>query len=149
MVIVGRRSSLLLLVGDVAALAVALYVTLALRYLTLPGPTALAPYLAPFTFLFALWLLVFYSAGLYGKQLALFPSRVPNTLIGAQITNVVFATIFFFLIPVFGIAPKTILVLYLAVSLALIFLWRLALYPRLPVPRTRERGAANPAAIRG
>lgn len=139
MIIVGRRSSLLLLVGDVAALAIALYATLTLRYLTLPGVALLTPYLVPFTLLFALWLLVFFAAGLYGKRLTLFPSRVPNTLIGAQITNVVFATIFFFLIPAFGIAPKTILVLYLAVSLALIFLWRLALYPRLPVPHTRER----------
>jgi len=139
MIIVGRRSSLLLLVGDVAAFAVALYVTLALRYFALPGPTALSPYLAPFALLFALWLLVFFSAGLYGKQLALFPSRVPNTLLGAQIVNVVFAALFFFLIPAFGIAPKTILLLYLLVSLALVYLWRLVLYPRISVPRIREQ----------
>ena len=139
MIIVGRRSSLLLLVGDVAAFASALYVTLALRYFALPGPTALSPYLAPFALLFALWLLVFFSAGLYGKQLALFPSRVPNTLLGAQIVNVVFAALFFFLIPAFGIAPKTILLLYLLVSLALVYLWRLVLYPRISVPRIREQ----------
>src|SRR3990167_8914514 len=138
MIIVGRRSSLLLLVGDVAAFAVALYVTLALRYLTLPSLAMLAPYLAPFALLFALWLLVFYSAGLYGKQLALFPSRVPNTLLGAQIVNVILAAIFFF-IPTFGIAPKTILLLYLLVSLALVYLWRLVLYPRISVPRIREQ----------
>ncbi len=139
MIIVGRRSSLLLLVGDIAAFAVALYVSLALRYVDLPSLTALEPYLLPFGLLFALWLIVFYGAGLYGKRLALFPSRVPNTLLGAQITNVVFAAIFFFLIPAFGITPKTILALYLVVSLVLIFLWRLALYPRIPLSRTRER----------
>lgn len=150
MIVVGRRSSLLLLAGDMAAFAVALYVTLALRYFTLPSPAALAPYLTPFGLLFALWLLVFYGAGLYGKQLALFPSRMPDTLLGAQLTNVVLAAIFFFLIPTFGITPKTILVLYLVVSLAFIFLWRLALYPRISVPRARERfvlTAAGPEAV--
>src|SRR3989344_3197309 len=139
MVIVGRRSALLLLAGDIAAFAVALYATLALRYFPLPCPAALAPYLAPFGLLFVLLLLVFFAAGLYGKQLALFPSRVPNTLLGAQTVNVAFAAIFFFLIPAFGIAPKTILLLYLVVSLALIYLWRLILYPRLSIPRGRER----------
>jgi lipopolysaccharide/colanic/teichoic acid biosynthesis glycosyltransferase len=139
MIIVGRRSSLLLLVGDIAAFAVALYATLALRYFTLPAPAALAPYLAPFAVLFALWISVFWGAGLYGKRLALFPSRMPDVLLWTQATNVVIAALFFFLIPAFGIAPKTILILYLVVSLALIYLWRLVLYPRISLPRGRER----------
>ena len=46
------------------------------------------------------------------------------------------AALFFFFIPAFGLAPKTILVLYLAVSFMLIFLWRVGLYPHL---RSRRR----------
>ena len=147
MIIVGRRSALLLLVGDIVAFAVALYGTLALRYLTLPALASLAPYLVPFALLFALWLGIFWVAGLYGKRLALFPSRMPDALVWAQTTNVVIAALFFFVIPAFGIAPKTILVLYLFISLALIYLWRLVLYPRVPVPRVRERLVLTAAGL--
>ncbi len=139
MIIVGRRSSLLLLAGDVAAFAVALYLTLWLRHGALPSMGSLAPYALPFAFLFLLWLIVFYATGLYGKRFALFPSRMPDALLGAHITNTVLAVIFFFLVPAFGIAPKTILALYVVVSLAFIFLWRLTLYPRVSIPRARER----------
>ncbi len=40
-----------------------------------------------------------------------------------------------------GIAPKTNLLIYLVVSLALIFLWRLILYPRLFARRSRDEAA--------
>ena len=139
MIIVGRRASLLLFVGDVVALTAALYLTLGLRYGTVPSATMLAPYVAPFSFLFALWILVFYSSGLYSKRLTLFPSRLPDALLKTQLANIVFAALFFFLVPSFGITPKLILALYLVVSLVLIFLWRLAVYPRLSVRRSRER----------
>lgn len=138
MIIVGRRSALLLLAGDVAAFALSLYITLLLRYGAVPGAAALAPYLVPFSFLFAVWVLVFYDAGLYGKRLALLPSRMPDILLKAQVVNVFLAALFFFTIPAFGIAPKTILAIYLVVSLAVIYLWRLALYPRFSRPRARE-----------
>jgi|SRR3989344_7150737 len=139
MIIVGRRFTLLLLAGDIAAFAVALYLTLWLRYWAPPSAAALESYAAPFLFLFALWILVFYAAGLYGKRLALFPSRVPDALLKVQMVNVVLAALFFFFIPAFGIAPKTILALYLVVSLALIYLWRLTLYPYISTPHARER----------
>lgn len=135
----GRRSSVLLFAGDLVALAVSLYLTLALRYLALPTAAFLAPYVAPFAFLFALWLLVFYGAGLYGKQVTLFPSRLPDALIKTQFVNILFAAAFFFLVPAFGIAPKTILALYLVISLALILFWRLAVYPKLAARPRRER----------
>lgn len=141
MIIGGRRASLLLFLGDLVAFAVSLYLTLWLRYGLVPDTATLAPYIVPFTFLFALWILVFYSAGLYSKHLALFPSRIPDALFKTQIANIFFAALFFFLIPTFGIAPKTILALYLAVSLVLIFLWRLTLYPPLSVHRIREHAA--------
>jgi len=128
MIIASRRASFLLFVGDIVALAVSLYLTLWLRSGTLPGADTLAPYIVPFSLLFVLWILVFYSSGLYSKRLSLFPSRLPDALLKTQIANIIFAALFFFFIPYFGIAPKTILALYLVVSLACIFLWRLGIY---------------------
>lgn len=139
MIIGGRRASFLLFSGDIIAFAVSLYLTLWLRYGVLPVALTLLPYVAPFSLLFAFWILVFYSSGLYSKRLSLFPSRLPDALLRTQLANILFAAVFFFLVPSFGIAPKTILVLYLIVSLALILAWRLLLYPRLSVRRSRER----------
>ncbi len=139
MIISGRRASHLLFAGDIVAFGVSLYLTLWLRYLEVPSVATLAPYIVPFSLLFAIWILVFYSAGLYSKRLALFPSRLPDALAKTQTANILIAALFFFLVPSFGIAPKTILALYLAVSLALIFFWRLALYPSVSADRFRER----------
>lgn len=139
MIIAGRRASSLLFIGDLVAFSVSLYLTLWIRYGMLPGVGTLAPYIAPFSLLFALWILVFYSSGLYGKRLTLFPSRLPDALLKTQIANIIFAALFFFFIPQFGITPKTILALYLVVSLACIYLWRLGIYPRIPLHHVRER----------
>jgi len=139
MIIVGRRSSLLLLVGDIAIFVVSLYFALWLRHRTIPSIETLAPYIVPFTILAVLWVLVFYGAGLYSKRLALFPSQMPDTLLMAHSTNLLLAVLLFFLVTSFGISPKTILALYFLVSLALLYFWRLVLYPRLSLPRDRER----------
>lgn len=139
MTTLSRRSSFLLFAGDVAAFVLSLYVTLVLRYLAFPTAAVLAPYFVPFAFLFAFWALVFYGAGLYSKQLALFPSRLPDALLKTQFTNILLAAVFFFLVPAFGITPKTILALYLVVSLAFILLWRLALYSKLSAHPHQER----------
>lgn len=139
MIIGGRRASFLLFGGDIVAFAVSLYLTLWLRYWTVPNEAMLSPYMIPFIFLFLFWALVFYSAGLYSKRLTLFPSRLPDALLKTQLANIFFAALFFFLIPTFGIAPKTILALYLIISLAIIFFWRLVVYPRVSSHRSRER----------
>lgn len=139
MIIGGRRAFLLLFAGDLVAFGVSLYLTLWLRYGVMPDAAILAPYVVPFSFLFVLWTLVFYSAGLYSKRLTLFPSRLPDALFRTQIANILFAALFFFLIPTFGIAPKTILALYLIVSLALISIWRLVVYPRASMRHSREQ----------
>lgn len=139
MIIAGRRASILLFAGDLVALIVSLYLTLWVRYGVMPGIGTLSPYVVPFTLLFALWILVFYIAGLYGKQLALFPSRLPDALLKTQVANILFAALFFFLVPSFGITPKTILAVYLIISLALIFIWRIVLYPRFSFQYSPER----------
>lgn len=139
MIIGGRRDFILLFAGDVATFIASLYLTLWLRYWQTPSIATLSPYVVPFTFLFVFWILVFYSAGLYSKRLALFPSRLPDALLKTQLANILFAALFFFFIPTFGITPKTILALYLLVSLALIFLWRLVAYPFLSTNHSREQ----------
>lgn len=138
----GRRYALtLLFLGDLAVFAFSLLLTLILRYRGLPSGDIAGAYTGAFSFLFAVWLLVFYMAGLYSKQAILFRSEVPRVILRTQIFNIILAALLFFLVPGIGIAPKTSLAIYLAVSLFCIFIWRLWLFPRFTKPLKRERAA--------
>jgi lipopolysaccharide/colanic/teichoic acid biosynthesis glycosyltransferase len=128
MTLVPKREYLLLLFGDILIFVASLWLTLALRYFELPSESLFEAHLAPFGLLFAGWVTIFFLAGLYGRHTRLFRSRLPTTILYAQILNLAIAAIFFFFIPV-GLAPKTILVLYLLVSFPLIVCWRVVLFP--------------------
>lgn len=124
-----RRDWLFLVFGDLVVLVVALYVTLVLRYLTLPEPDLFVSHLIPFSFLSIAWILVFIIAGLYEKQTSMMRLQLPDMILRAQMVNVLLAAAFFFLIPYFGITPKTNLVIFLILSSLFLIFWRLVLFP--------------------
>ena len=136
MTLVPRREYLLLLVGDLLVFTLSLWVTLTLRYLSPPSLEFFRLHLLPFSLLFIAWTVVFFLAGLYARHTRLFRSRLTETILYTQIVNMLIAALFFFFVPSFGLAPKTILFLYLVVSFLLIFLWRVGFYPHV---RTRRR----------
>lgn len=128
----------LLFIGDVIALVLSLWLMLFLRYAEIPAGTRLTEHFATFAPLFLVWLLVFYMAGLYGKHILLLKSSVLRAILQTQFLNIVLAAIYFFVVPNIGIAPKTNLILYLVISLGLIFSWRFLLFPLLSRPSNRE-----------
>lgn len=137
-----RREALLLFVGDALIFFISLWITLALRYLAIPGMELFETHLVPFILLFVIWSIVFFISGLYDKHTLLMKERLPSTILYAQLFNVAFAALFFFFVPYFGIAPKTNLFIYLLISFPLIVLWRLQLFPRgirLLGGRTRQK----------
>lgn len=133
----GRREAPFLFIGDIGFLILALWATLFVRYGSVPTGATFVQHLVPFSFLFLLSALVFFIAGLYDKHTLLFKSRLPETIFYAQIANILSAALFFFLIPAFGIQPKTNLFIYLLLSTTLISLWRVYLFPLFSA-RTRE-----------
>lgn len=133
-----KRAPWILLAGDLAIFAASLWITLFLRYTSIPEKGMFFEHLAPFSFLFVVWALVFFIFGLYDKQGIVFRSKLPGTLIETQFANILIATAFFYFISWYGISPKTTLFLYLLVSLCLILVWRLYGYFIL-VPRSREK----------
>ncbi len=135
MILVPRKEYLVLLGGDLVVFVVSLYLTLTLRYLSLPSYHLLQPFVLPFTLLFAVWVGIFFLAGLYGRYTRLFRTRLLATIVYAQVINIIIAALFFFFIPAFGIAPKTILFFYLLISSALIMLWRVLFFPRISLGR--------------
>lgn len=137
----GKHAPTLLFLGDVAVFAAALWLTLLIRYLAVPGEETLRLHFSAFFPLFVIWLLVFYMAGLYGKRVILFKSRLFGIILKTQILNIIFAALVFFFTPGVALQPKTNLILYLVISLALIMAWRLVVFPRITNPATRERAA--------
>jgi lipopolysaccharide/colanic/teichoic acid biosynthesis glycosyltransferase len=132
----GKRAAALLFLGDILVFSLSLWLTLVLRYGKLFG-IGLASHVGPFAVLFVIWAFIFYISGLYGKRILLWKSSLADAIVKTQFFNVIIAALFFFLVPGIGIAPKTNLLIYLVVSLVLILIWRLALYPRLSIPRVR------------
>lgn len=124
MSLLSRKEPLILLLGDIFFFLVALWLTLLLRNVEPPSAELFATHLVPFGMLFAMWVVVFYIAGLYEKHTVILKSKLPNILGTAQLINSALAVIFFYLVPFFGITPKVILFIYLFVSSALILFWR-------------------------
>lgn len=138
----GRRYALaLLFLGDLVVFCLSLLLTLVLRYTGLPSEDILEAYIGAFSILFIVWLLVFYMAGLYSKQVLLYRSGVAQAILRTQIFNIILAALLFFFAPGIGIAPKTSLAIYLVISLLCIFMWRLWIFPKLSKPVARERAA--------
>ncbi|KND49944.1 MAG: putative colanic acid biosysnthesis UDP-glucose lipid carrier transferase [Parcubacteria bacterium C7867-008] len=137
----GRKAILILFLGDVVAFVSSLWLTLLFRYGQVPTDELITDHLPSFGLLFALWILVFYMAGLYGKRIVLFKSRLWGIILRVQSFNIVLAALFFFFIPGIAIAPKTNLILYLFISLAIVFFWRIGAFPRISRPSNRTHAA--------
>ena len=126
-----KKQFMTLLLGDTVVFIASLWLTLALRNAALPTQAGFIELFTPFALLFAVWLLVFFISGLYDAHTLLIKSKLPKRIFTAHISNLVIATLFFYLIPYFGVAPKIILFIYLIVSSGLIALWRFLIYPKL------------------
>lgn len=118
-----RRETAILLIGDFFILVASLWAALFLRNFALPRPGYFEANLWPFFSLFLLSLVVFYISGLYEKQTRPIRRVMGVRILGAQAATVAIAAILFFILPL-SIAPKTILVLYLIVSVAAESAWR-------------------------
>ncbi|MDD2657872.1 MAG: sugar transferase [Candidatus Pacebacteria bacterium] len=118
-----RRETAILLIGDFLILVASLWTALFLRNLTIPSLGYFEENVVPFLPIFLLSLAVFYIAGLYEKQTRPIRSVMGIRIFGAQVATVAIASILFFVLPL-TIAPKTILVLYLVVSVLAESSWR-------------------------
>lgn len=121
------RELLILLAGDIVCFVLSVYLTLVVRYFAIPDGKLLADHIGPFLLLSAVWLFIFYLAGLYDKHTVFLKSLLFSRILNTQVVNMLIAALLFLIVP-FGIAPKTNLVIYLAISIVLITLWRLKFF---------------------
>ena len=121
-----KREPILLVIGDILLLTISLELTLLIRYgANVPKGLTFQDHIVPFSILFAVWLGVFFVAGLYEKHTTILRRKLPPILIRATLINSVIAVLFFYFIPYFNVTPKLNLFLYLIVSSALVSFWRL------------------------
>jgi exopolysaccharide biosynthesis polyprenyl glycosylphosphotransferase len=119
-----KKESLVLLAGDILAFALSLWLSLLVRNFGIPELGVYLEHILPFAIVSAVWVILFFIAGLYEKQRISNRKRLPELLFKTQILNSIIAVLFFYSVPDFGLAPKTILFLYIIISLALSFIWR-------------------------
>jgi exopolysaccharide biosynthesis polyprenyl glycosylphosphotransferase len=109
--------------ADVAALYVALFATLFIRYRS-DFYGQFEAQAGPFTIVFVLWIVIFYVAGLYDLRRLRNNIDFVKTLFLCLAINAAVAVILFYLIPAFGIAPKTNLLLFIVVFAIIEIFWR-------------------------
>lgn len=132
-----RARRLILVLGDLVSVALALYLALGLRAWAIPAWNDYLRHLEPFAVLSVAWLAVFFVAGLYDARASLRRRSEPKVLLYAQGANSLLAVAFFYFVPYFGIAPKTVLAIFLAASFAVLVGWR-TLHRRAAARRTSE-----------
>lgn len=119
-----KVKKMILLFGDIIILYASLALTLFFRYWPEIPSAALQKHLLPFSIIYFIWLLIFYINGLYDLNLAKNTILFYSTLFRSIIVSASLAAIFFYLIPFFGITPKTNLALDILISTFLVYLWR-------------------------
>jgi exopolysaccharide biosynthesis polyprenyl glycosylphosphotransferase len=119
-----KLKAFLFFVADTVALYVALFITLLLRYGGDFYVQFLDAHAVPFTIVFVLWTVVFYIAGLYDVRRLRNNLDFIKTLFLCLGINAALAVLLFYLVPIFGIAPKTNLLLFIAIFAFMEVFWR-------------------------
>ncbi|MDP3999510.1 MAG: sugar transferase [bacterium] len=119
-----KLKQLTLLTGDVAVLYAALILALTTRYGKLAYFQLFHWHLEPFTIIFALWLVIYYIAGLYDLKSLKNDLDFWRTFWYAALFGAGLAALFFYLIPFFQITPRANLFIFLAFYSILALIWR-------------------------
>jgi lipopolysaccharide/colanic/teichoic acid biosynthesis glycosyltransferase len=125
MFVFNKKEPFLLFLGDIVVFVFSLYFSLFFRNFSIPETDLFLKHLVPFSIIFILWIFVFFIVGLYDKYTTILKNKIHTILISGQIVNSFLAVLFFYLIPYFGITPKTILFINIIVSMLFIYLWRI------------------------
>lgn len=120
---INKIKNIFIFAGDILALYLSLFLALVLRYGSDFGRFT-DQHLMPFTVIFVPWLLVFYIAGLYDPRRLRNNMEFLKTLSLAITVNAALTMFFFYLIPYFGITPKTNLLIFLIVFAMIEIVWR-------------------------
>lgn len=120
-----------IILSDVAVLIISLVAALILRAQEIVALRYLALHILAFTFVIVVTLAALFVTGLYDIRAILSRRKAFMGVTLATGTAALFAIFFFYFAPIFGITPKLILVLYIALSYTLLMFSRFSLPPLL------------------
>jgi|SRR3989344_900490 len=126
-----RVNQSLLLIGDFVLFYGALALTLYIRYGDAFYGPLLEIHLVPFTVMFFVWIVIFYIAGLYDFYAAQSTLELTRTLISTILIAGSIAMGLFYVIPSFGITPKTNLLIFIGIFTLFEYWWRKSFNTRI------------------
>ncbi|NOY35822.1 MAG: exopolysaccharide biosynthesis polyprenyl glycosylphosphotransferase [bacterium] len=115
---------IILLAGDIALLYLSLFAALTIRYGSVPSEELWKIHALPFFFIYLLWMIIFYIAGLYEIEKFISFSELRNRIFKTMATAGALTVLLFYLVPFFGITPKTNLFIDVSIAAVLLWLWR-------------------------
>ncbi len=119
---------ILLFFGDISLLYASLFLTVFFGFWGQFSQELFQAHLFPFSILYFFWITIFYIFGLYELNQIKTKLKFYPRLFGAISICLTIGIIFFYLIPWFGITPKTNLVLNILIFGILILIWRKLFY---------------------
>jgi len=122
------KATILLILGDIIAYLFSLILTLTVRYGAIPSKALFFSHLLPFSILFAIFVLINFSSGLYNKQSSFIRNHIHSLFLKAQLVNVAVGIAFFYLVPAI-ITPRANLAIYFVISTIALWLWRVIMFP--------------------
>jgi exopolysaccharide biosynthesis polyprenyl glycosylphosphotransferase len=118
-----RFKVLLLLIGDIASLYLSLFLTVFIWSGFKINTNHLSMHLAPFSFLFLGWILIYFIEGLYTIR-SQAPAKMVAYIGRSTALNILLSFLAFYLIPISNLAPKKNLIIFGLLAFILITLWR-------------------------
>ncbi|MEI6553020.1 MAG: exopolysaccharide biosynthesis polyprenyl glycosylphosphotransferase [bacterium] len=129
---INKKEPFIIGLGDIIVLILSLWMALYLRLGNGLDMQMWNNHLVPFSFIFLYSIVVFYVAGLYARH-AVVLRKTALTILNSQIINALIAALIFYFTPavsnIIAVSPKTILVIYTLVSIVLLSLWRIFVFP--------------------
>lgn len=119
-----KSKKTIILIGDIITLYLTLWLTLLIRYQTLPSSSLILQHVIPFSILYIVWLTVFYITGLYTINVNQNNIKFFNILMESMLWNTAIGAVFFYLTPFVEISPKTNFLISIILTILLITLWR-------------------------
>ena len=132
-----RAKAFLLLLSDIFVLYLSLFLMLLLRYHANLADPIVKQHFLPFSLVFILWLLAFYVVGLYDLRLLRNGIRLLKMMGAAIGAGIFLSVLFFYLVPLAGITPKTNLAIFVVIFAILELPIRQLIVSRIGVKEAR------------
>ena len=124
MIIQHTPARIVLFLADIVFLLAAFYCALSIRLGNILPLSEFSTFVPPFILVIVVSASIFYSYGLYDKPSLRLIRELNRRIITSQILTALAAIILFYLLPILGFSPKTILLLYIVISTLFMSVWR-------------------------